>query len=243
MPYTVRAIILDIEGTTTPVDFVYQTLFPYARSRLRRYLELHGGTREGQALGDRLKAEHDAEPRRHDLPDWDESTAQSRTDSIARYAGWLMDRDRKSPALKELQGRIWQEGYAAGTLVGEVYDDVPRALRRWRRAGLEVGIFSSGSVLAQTLLFRHSTAGDLTAFLTWHFDTSVGPKTAQASYERIASAMESTPAEILFVSDAVPELDAARAAGMQTSLCRRAGNAPAPEHTHRSVLNFDEIIV
>ncbi|HWK10912.1 MAG TPA: acireductone synthase [Vicinamibacterales bacterium] len=237
-----RAILLDIEGTTTPVAFVYQTLFPYARRRLRDYLTRHAQSADLQALAERLKRERDAEPPTADLPAWNEATAESREQSMAAYAAWLMERDRKSPALKELQGRIWEEGYAAGDLAGEVYDDVASALRRWRRAGLRVGIFSSGSVLAQKLLFGRSTAGDLTPLIDWHFDTSLGAKTDRASYERIASAVGVAPAEILFISDAVPELDAARGAGMHTALCLRPGNAPPPAaHAHRSILNFDEL--
>jgi len=239
----VRAIVLDIEGTTTPVAFVYRTLFPYARRRLHQYLTLHGDAPANQELWQRLARERETETQCEGLPEWNDATTESRDDSIARYAEWLMDRDRKSPALKELQGRIWEEGYATGELVGDVYEDVPRAFDRWRRAGLGIGIFSSGSVLAQRLLFSRSTVGDLTPFLTWYFDTSVGAKIERASYERIAAVIDSAPPEILFVSDAVPELDAARAAGLQTRLCRRPGNAPAPEHAHRSILNFDEIAV
>ncbi len=137
-----------------------------------------------------------------------------------------MDQDRKSRALKTLQGSIWEEGYAQGTLRGEVYPDVPAALERWTATGARVGIFSSGSVLAQTLLFRYSTAGDLTPLLRWHFDTSVGPKVDPASYGRIAGAVGVAPAAILFVSDTEKELDAARTAGLETRLCVRPPAQP-----------------
>ena len=152
-----------------------------------------------------------------------------------------MDRDRKSPALKELQGRIWKDGYRSGELIGEVFPDVPVALGRWHRLGIPVGIFSSGSVLAQQLLFRHSAAGDLTRFLRWHFDTAVGAKGEPESYRRIASAVDAAPEQILFVSDIVRELDAARAAGMQTRLSERPGNATPPKHHHPVVRTFDQI--
>lgn len=238
-----RAIVLDIEGTTTPVTFVYDRLFPYARTHLRQYLETHGASPESQAIVARLRREHDVDRRDStDVPAWEETTVAARDDSVVRYVTWLMDRDRKSPALKELQGLIWQEAYATGALIGEVFDDVPRALQRWQDEGIGVGIFSSGSVLAQKLLFGHSSAGDLTALLRWHFDTSVGPKTQAESYQRIASTIGEPPSNLLFISDVVRELDAARAAGLRTVLCLRPGNAPPPsDHDHSIIRSFDEL--
>jgi enolase-phosphatase E1 len=239
----VRAIILDIEGTTTPLSFVSETLFPYARQKLRVFLESHGTTPEGLALQARLRQSHAAEARDAvDLPPWIEVTPEARIDSIVGYVSWLMDRDRKSTPLKDLQGRIWEEGYRAGELVGEVFADVPPALERWRNQRVQVGIFSSGSVLAQRLLFRHSSAGDLTSFLRWHFDTMTGPKTDVESYSRIAASTGVPAPAILFVSDVVRELDAATRAGMQTALSRRPGNTPAPgDHGHVAVDTFDDL--
>ena len=238
-----RAIVLDIEGTTTPVAFVYERLFPYARDRLRQYLAAHGAAPDGQSIVAQLRREHDVERRDStDVPAWEETTTAVRDDSVVRYVTWLMDRDRKSQALKELQGRIWEEGYRTGQLVGEVFDDVPLALRRWRDEGISVGIFSSGSVLAQKLLFGHSSAGDLTPFLRWHFDTSVGQKTEAESYQRIASTIGESPSNILFISDVVRELDAARSAGLRTVVCLRPGNAPPPsDHDHSIIRSFDEL--
>ena len=154
----------------------------------------------------------------------------------------LMDQDSKTPALKELQGHIWEDGYNTGELVGAVFDDVKPALERWQRQGIAVGIFSSGSVLAQKLLFGHSSAGDLTPLLRWHFDTSVGAKTNPESYRRIAASMGESTEAVLFVSDIVAELDAARTAGMQTALSVRPGNAAvASGHGHRSISSFEEL--
>ena len=154
----------------------------------------------------------------------------------------LMDQDSKTPALKELQGHIWEDGYNTGELVGVVFDDVKPALERWQRQGIAVGIFSSGSVLAQKLLFGHSSAGDLTPLLRWHFDTSVGAKTNPESYRRIAASMGESTEAVLFVSDIVAELDAARTAGMQTALSIRAGNtAVGSGHGHRSISSFEEL--
>jgi enolase-phosphatase E1 len=238
-----RAIVLDIEGTTTPMSFVYDTLFPYARDHLRRYLEVHADSPACRSVLARLRLEHDAEARNvSDLPVWDDTTVAARDDSIVQYVAWLMDRDRKSTALKDLQGRIWEEGYATGKLVGELFDDVAPALRRWHDQGIAVGIFSSGSVLGQKLLFRHSAAGDLTPLLHWHFDTSVGAKTDPESYHRIASSLDTPPSSILFVSDAVRELDAARTAGVRTVLSLRPGNAAPPVgHGHSTIRSFDDL--
>ena len=198
-------LLLDIEGTTTPIAFVTDTLFPYARARLVSFL-----SREGRA---------------------DEASA-----FLAE-----MDRDSKSTELKALQGRIWEDGYRSGELTGTVFDDVPRAFARWQSAGTPIAIFSSGSVLAQQWLFRRSSAGDLTPFISQYFDTEVGPKRDPASYARIAATVALPPSSITFVSDVVAELDAARAAGMQTIMSLRPGNHPQPPHDHRVVHSFDEI--
>lgn len=201
-----RAILLDIEGTTTPISFVYQTLFPYARNNIEAYLKGH-----------------------------------SRSDEYQRFLT-LMDEDSKATELKELQGRIWEEGYRSGALVGAVFDDVAPALARWRNQGIGVGIYSSGSVLAQKLLFQYSTAGDVTPFLRWHFDTAIGGKTDPDSYRVIAAEIGEPPSTILFVSDVVRELDAARAAGLQTTLAVRPGNVSTLDgHGHSTVLSFEEL--
>jgi len=225
-------ILLDIEGTTTPIAFVTQTLFPYARVHLPAYLEHQGRTPECRLAVDRLHAEYEADRAAGEtLPAW----------SPLAYLAWLMDRDRKSPALKDLQGRVWEEGYRNGTLLGQVYEDVPAALARWRAAGVPVGIYSSGSVRAQQWLFRRSNAGDLTPLLSWHFDTGVGAKREAASYARIASDVSVPPREILFVSDVAAELDAARRAGMQTALIVRPGNPPQPEGGHRIIRSLADL--
>ena len=237
-----RAIVLDIEGTTTPIAFVRDTLFPYARRELRRFLDAEGAPQVRSIAAD-LHREHVRDAAASaDVPEWSGATPAERRDSIVRYVTWLMDRDRKSTALKALQGRIWQKGYTAGELLAPVYADVPAGLHRWRGLGVGVGIFSSGSVLAQQLLFRHSVAGDLTPLIQWHFDTSVGAKIAVQSYRRIAAAIDAPPAEILFISDVVRELDAARDAGLHTILCHRAGEPhPGDHHGHPVIASFDEL--
>jgi enolase-phosphatase E1 len=239
----IGGILLDIEGTTTPIAFVVDRLFPYARQHLRRYLERHATTSTYASLVDQLREEHAADQRAAaPVPAWLDAPPHARLESAARYAEWLMDRDRKSTPLKRLQGELWQEGYQRGELVGEVFADVPGALARWHGQGVPIGIFSSGSVLAQRLLFQHSSAGDLTRFLQWYFDTSTGKKADADSYRRIAAAMNTPPQAIVFVSDIVAELDAARAAGLQTRLSVRPGNAPLPvEHGHAVIRTLDEL--
>jgi len=198
-------ILLDIEGTTTPIGFVTETLFPYARARLRGFLERQGRGSETPGF-------------------------------LA-----LMDRDSKAPELKDVQGRIWEEGYRDGTLVGTVFDDVPRAFARWRDAGTPIGLYSSGSVLAQQWLFRTLPSGDLTSYIRWYFDTAVGGKREPASYVRIAESVHLPPTDITFVSDVTAELDAAWMAGMRTVLSVRPGNAPQPQNDHRTIASFDDL--
>jgi enolase-phosphatase E1 len=152
-----------------------------------------------------------------------------------------MDRDRKSTGLKSLQGKIWEEGYRSGDLKGEVYPDVVPALERWRSQGIDVAIFSSGSVQAQRSLFINSSAGNLTRYILAYFDTTTGPKTAPMSYARIAAALERAPSEVLFLSDVGAELDAALTAGMQTALCVRTPGTAPPSGVHPVIHGFDEL--
>lgn len=221
-----RGVLLDIEGTTTPVSFVYEVLFPFARERVAQYLP-----HEDLSL---LKHDYDEDVRKGlNPPQWSAAPVE--------YVHWLMDQDRKSTALKNLQGKIWLEGYSSGQLHGEVFDDVPPALEQWHRGGSDVKIFSSGSVLAQRLLFSSTRFGDLTRFLKGYFDTTTGPKNDAESYRRIADAFQLSPSDILFISDVTRELDAARAAGMQTMLCVRRGNHPQPAHDHPTITTFETI--
>ena len=230
----VRAILLDIEGTTTPVDFVYQVLFPYARAPVKDFLEHHAEAASPDI--ELLRAEHEQDVERgavpQQWPDWADPMP---------YIHWLMDQDRKSTGLKSLQGKIWEEGYRSGELRGEVYPDVLPAFESWRQQGMKICIYSSGSVLAQKLLFSRSTAGDLTPFIDAYFDTTTGPKKETASYRKIAEPLSLDPAAIVFFSDVVAELDAAREAGMKTGLCVRDESAEPPGSEHPVLRSFEEI--
>jgi enolase-phosphatase E1 len=238
----ITAILLDIEGTTTPIAFVHDVLFPFARAGVRAYLEKHFDQTVVQEDLARLREEHGADVSQHLTPPALSNASVAATiDSLATYLYWLMDQDRKTTALKSLQGKIWQQGYAEGRLKSLVFADVPPALERWHNAGLNVSIFSSGSILAQQLLFAHTEAGDLTRFLSRYFDTTTGPKSTGESYCRIAAELERAPHQVLFVSDVVAELDAARLAGLKTLLCIRPGNHPQTENTHLSIQTFAEI--
>lgn len=227
-PPGVRVILLDIEGTTTPIAFVHTRLFPYARAHLDQYLSAHFADGAVQDAVSRLAEERRLE-REAGAPSWRDVSPADLRASASAYALWLMDRDRKSPGLKRLQGLIWEEGYQASELTGEVFDDVPGAIARWREQRLTVAIYSSGSELAQRRLFESTPAGDLTPLITGFFDTAVGPKMQPDSYRHIAASLGVPPTAMLFVSDVTAELAAARDAGCQTRLCIRPGNAPQPD--------------
>ena len=238
----VGAVVLDIEGTTTPISFVSDVLFPFARAHLREHLAEHQDTPElAEVVG--LLREEWMRDRPDELPPGAGAAPDESADALAAYIGWLMDHDRKSPGLKLLQGQIWRRGYEDGTLRGEVFADVPAAFVRWRGAGIEIATYSSGSVLAQRLLFGLSTAGDLARHIGSFFDTGVGAKREVASYRRIAERMDYPGRELLFVSDVAEELTAAATAGWQTALSVRPGNPPQQWSGGPMIRSFDEILV
>ena len=196
-----KAILTDIEGTTSSIAFVAEVLFPYARAHLTDYVAAH------PAECARILAEVGAnEP----------------GDPIETLTRWI-DEDRKATPLKALQGMIWADGYASGAFLGHVYPDAVAGLRRWHTAGMKLYVFSSGSVAAQKLLFGHSDAGDLTPLLSGYFDTTTGPKREAGSYRAIAGEIGLAPGDILFLSDTPEEAAAARAAGMNARVIDRAG--------------------
>lgn len=237
-----RAILLDIEGTTTPVEFVYEVLFPFARLHVREFIIQNQHSAEVRADIEALRAEHERDAESGgEPPAWRDEPDDALIGSATAYVHWLIDQDRKSTALKSLQGRIWESGYRNGLLRGQVYADVPPALARWRVQRRGVHIFSSGSVLAQKLLFAHTEHGDLTVYIDDFFDTNTGAKNVRASYETIAAATGTSAAEVLFVSDVTAELDAARDAGMRTALCLRPGRPEPEPRGHALVRTFDSL--
>ena len=241
-PAGIRVFLLDIEGTTTPMSFVHKLLFDYARDHLDAYLTEHVSTAVVPEFVTALSAEYAAETDADPPPPWRDTSSDLLRTSVSEYVRWLMARDRKSPALKKLQGLIWEEGYQAGELRGEVFDDVPRAFERWRGGDRFIAIYSSGSELAQRRLFESTRHGDLTRQIAGFFDTAVGPKINADSYRRIAEALDCKPAEVLFISDVTAELIAAREAGCDTRLCMRPGNAPQDDaDKFERISSFDEL--
>ena len=236
-------MVLDIEGTTTPASFVYDVLFPYAREHLRSYIEFHIGRQELDESVRLLKHEWEDDVNRgtNPPPGMKDLERDAALHCVVEYAAWLMKQDRKSPGLKLLQGLIWESGYADGSLHGDVYPDVPPALARWHDAGLSIAIYSSGSVLAQQLLFSTTAYGDLTQFIGHYFDTRVGPKREADSYHRIADELAAPATSLLFISDVTAELDAARDAGMHVLQCWRGGNVEVEESEFDVIETFDEV--
>ena len=236
----VRALLLDVEGTTTPIDFVFKTLFPFAAAHAESFLREHSEDPETREIIADLRQTWSGASAAG-APVWIETTPGEKLSSAAAYVRWLIARDSKMTPLKTLEGKIWEAGFHAGQLKGEVYPDVAPALARWRSQGRRLAIFSSGSVLAQKLLFTHSTAGDLSLCLDAYFDTTTGSKREAASYQKIASAVGLEAREILFVSDVGEELDAAARAQMRTALSVRPGAALPATPAHARISSFDQL--
>jgi enolase-phosphatase E1 len=223
----IKAILTDVEGTTTSLSFVKDVLFPYSRAHLPEFVQ-----------------EHAVEPPvREQLDEIGRLTNARLTDdeAIAQLLRWI-DEDQKIGPLKTLQGMIWDAGYRGGDFTGHVYDDAARKLKEWKDAGLRLYVFSSGSVRAQKLIFGFSDAGDLTPLFSGYFDTAVGNKREAQSYGRIATEIGLPADEILFLSDIREELDAARASGMRTTQLVRDGMLD-PDAAHPQVRDFHAIAV
>jgi enolase-phosphatase E1 len=210
-------LLLDIEGTTCPVSFVAEVLFPYARQALGPYLQRHGTEPAVAALLQEVEAAWRQDPH-------PEAQGLRTAGDLVAYLEWLIDHDIKLTPLKDLQGRIWADGYGSGAITAPLFADVAEALRRWHGTGLQLAVYSSGSVPAQQLLYRHSDSGDLSGLFDHWFDTRVGAKQQPESYRQIAEAMGVEPSGVLFISDALAELEAAHGAGMAVLLSDRPGN-------------------
>ncbi len=226
-----RVILTDIEGTTSSISFVKNVLFPYARNALPGFIATHGNEPDVRRWLDAVATE----------------IGGACQDSLVAETlqGWI-DQDRKHTALKALQGKIWETGYRNGDYKAHFYPEVAAVLKGWHAAGLPLYVYSSGSVPAQKQFFGFSDAGDLTALVSGWFDTEIGGKREAESYRRIVDAIGVPAGEILFLSDVVEELDAARDAGLQTRLLDRLDDYPLPRsgeatHGHERVENFQQI--
>jgi len=243
-PY--KAVLLDIEGTTTSISFVYEVLFPYARSEAENYLRSQWGTEDIKICLQLFRSliEEDQKAGIEGVIGIanEKESKEEIIQSWVQNIHWQMDSDRKTTALKALQGRIWNAGYADGTLKGQVYDDVPRALHAWQKAEIPVYIYSSGSIAAQKLLFGGSTQGDLRPLLSGYFDTTTGPKREAASYAAIAKAIEVQAEDLLFVTDVYEEAKAAAEARVMPILSLRPGNKELPEHDFRVVESLEALL-
>jgi enolase-phosphatase E1 len=241
-----QGILLDIEGTTSSVSFVYDVMFPYVRRHLT-FEVLTNWIEPDYVQAFNTIATDSGHP---SLDAWltteglTKDNALRGANLVCREVIRLMDADVKATGLKQLQGLIWKSGFESGELKAHVYDDVPPALATWTAAEKDVRIYSSGSVQAQKLFFGHTTVGDLLPNFSGHYDTTTGPKKAPESYRKIAAAFSLSPAAILFLSDIVAELDAARNAGLATALVVRPGNATGQTSSgeaHAQITGFSQI--
>jgi enolase-phosphatase E1 len=223
----IKYILTDIEGTTSSVHFVYEVLFPYFNEHINE-LTQHAQVNEVKQAFSEVR----------ELAALEDGKHLTTTEEVLAYIKKWSEDDRKITPLKTLQGIIWKRAYETGAITGHVYEDVPTALNQWRAQGLKIGVFSSGSIAAQKLLFRYSDFGDLSGHFSNHFDTNTGSKKEAATYQKIAQFLGLAPEQILFLSDIVAELASAEEIGMQTLQLLRPGTIAAWPHT---VSHFLEI--
>ena len=233
----IEAILLDIEGTTTPIDFVHKTLFPFAKEKIAGFVSENFDSIASEIT--QLEKEYHTDFKNQIYGrDFKANSAES----VVNYLKFLIEVDRKSTPLKTIQGNIWQKGYEAGELKSEIFADVPKAFERWNSQGKTIAIYSSGSVLAQMLLFRYTSVGDLNPFISNYFDTEIGGKKETDSYRKIAEKLGFPPVEIMFLSDVLLELDAASEAGFQTIVTIREGNGIVRQPiNHDAVSSFNDL--
>ncbi len=223
----IKAIVTDIEGTTSSLSFVKDVLFPYARERMADFVRGHAKDAAVRRWLDEVRQIA--------------GSALSNDEIITQLIRWI-DEDRKITPLKALQGMIWEDGYKKGDFKGHIYEDAVRHLRKWKDAGIRLYVYSSGSVLAQKLLFAHTDYGDLMPLFSGYFDTNIGGKREADSYRKIAKSISVAPADTLFLSDIREELDAALTAGMQTRWLVREG-ALETKAAHQQTRNFDDVVL
>ena len=242
MTRTIRGVshvLLDIEGTTCPVSFVSTTLFPYASKHLASYLERHQHDPSIASLLEQV----DAHQQSNTCPPGGTNPTPPSLASRVAYLQSLIQADVKLTALKDIQGRIWQEGYEQGQLISPLFEDVAPCLQAWHTMGMVLAVYSSGSVAAQKLLYQYSNSGDLTPLFSHWFDTHQGPKQKASSYQSICAAMATPPGQVLFLSDSPAELQAAQAVGLSVVASDRPGNPQQPDPYLPSVPTFHALTI
>ncbi len=218
----IKAVLTDIEGTTSSISFVKEVLFPYSRNKLREFIREHSEDPEVRRILEEVQKIEPGDP----------------VDTLIRW----IDEDRKATPLKELQGLIWEEGYKRGELKGHIYEDAYRKLKEWHEKGIPIYVYSSGSVKAQKLLFGHTQFGDINYLFSGYFDTKIGNKKDPESYWRIAREIGLKPEEILFLSDNPEEIKSASEAGMKVIRFAREGENEIIEgFPYPQARSFDEI--
>jgi enolase-phosphatase E1 len=238
-----QAILTDIEGTTTPISFVHDILFPYVRTHLSTVLASNDPALLDHIDQLRQQAQLDAS-NGIDVPLIPPRGSPELSEAVISNIQWQMDNDRKVGALKAFQGWMWKDAYKQGTLQGIVYPDVVAALQRWQQLGIPVYVYSSGSVAAQKLLFGHSDHGDLLKYFSGYYDTTVGSKLTPESYTKIVEDMGCEPSGVWFLTDNIAEVEAAKEAGLHVLLAMRPGNHPIDEgraSKHVRFHSFDEL--
>lgn len=234
-----KVVLLDIEGTTSAIDFVHTTMFDYARNNLEDFLVSSFETKETiEAL--EVFAQDEKKPSLAAFLEGTSSKAKN-ISRIVNLASQRMKEDSKATGLKALQGMVWRKGFNNGELKGHIYNDVPDAFNRWKISGITIAIYSSGSILAQKIYFANTIFGNLGTLISNHFDTTSGPKRISSSYKNITKKLNAKAGDILFLSDVTEELDAAKAAGMATGLLIRPGNKPAGNNDHPAYNDFNTL--
>ncbi|XP_056592633.1 enolase-phosphatase E1 [Triplophysa dalaica] len=250
VPENIRAFLLDIEGTTTPITFVKDILFPYIRENLEAYLSAHWEEDECKQDVHLLKKQAEEDLRQnkacpvHAVDQTVHTDEEKAIREVVDSVLWEMAADRKTTALKQLQGHMWRAAYLMGKIKGEVYPDVVPSIRQWRHHGLQIYIYSSGSVEAQKLLFRYSVEGNLLDLVDGHFDTNIGAKVESKSYENIVEKIGCQPDEIMFLTDVTREAKAAEDAGMNVAVVVRPGNMELTEeerNKYRIITSFNQL--
>jgi len=236
-------LLLDIEGTTCPFSFIVDVLFPYAEQNLATFLESHqheDSIIKILAMANKEWAK-DNQPGSISLREKCKELSLTPKKSTTKYLQYLMSIDQKSTALKDLQGKIWKQGYKDGALKSTLFEEANECIRRWKKNGLILAVYSSGSVEAQKLLYQHTQTGNLAELFSHWFDTHTGPKKSQESYELIAKEMGTDTKNVIFISDNGEECDAAKIAGMQTLFSLRANNPDQDPKQHHVINNLNEV--